>query len=324
MDSGSNKAYPGDLYGVGIGATSSGFDEGLRRRLLRSFGEVAVNFTTVAAFESFSGAGNRALLMYNGERFFYYDDHIKDAIAATEPSPPGQWHYVAVTVDSDGQGYLYINDASAVHFTTTSRPEPNAALTFCADMNPASGFMSDFFAGRLDSVRVYSSVLADPMGERFVDPSPSTASLAAHYKFEETGLTETSFFTQSFTSTPAPARMEGAYWVLSSSPFTQAQVMQVIPPTGALYANTPVAILGANFAGNQKFGCSVDGEDMPCKLMSPNLVVAFPVKDAISEATIRVSNGALPADNGAPYSFDVEVPDLQRGLVQHFYLGAPM
>ena len=321
----------GLLGAMGTGAYPSGlpdeegnptFDDGLRRRLLRSLGPVALNFSTVMAFESADGMSNRALVMYGGDRFYYYDDHIKDAIAASEPSPPDQWYYVAVTVDADGQGYLYVNDAPVVHFTTTSRPVANGTLSLCADTNPSTGTMSDYFAGRLDSVRMYNRVVSDPVGERFTDPDPSTAGLAAHYKFEERGLGETTIITESATTASAPAQLEGAYWVLSNSPFAQAYTWRMYPREGALHAKYAAAIVGANFAMNEDFQCEVDGSTVPCDVLSPNVALLNVSSTFVHEGTVRVTNGALASETGsAPYQFGVEVADLERGLIQHITFG---
>ena len=51
----------------------------------RNVGEGAMNETTILAFESSAADGlkNEALLMYDGERFFYYDDNILDAASTS-------------------------------------------------------------------------------------------------------------------------------------------------------------------------------------------------------------------------------------------------
>lgn len=316
-------AYPSSIYGEDFPRPE--FDEGLRRRLLRSLGPVAVNFSSVMAFEPADGQINSALLMYSGDRFFYYDDHIKDAIAASRPSPPGMWHYVAVTIDSDGQGYLYVNDSPAVHFTTTSRPVPGGKMSLCADTDPESGQMSDYFAGRLDSVRLYNRVLPEPVADRFIDPDPATDGLAAHFKFEESGLGEPSLVTTSYTVLNATAILDGAYWVLSNSPFTQAQVWDVHPRGGPLHAIRPAILIGANFASNEFFQCHLDGSEIPCEVVSPNLAIINPNSTVEKSAIITVSNG-LPSKGpaGVTYNFNVEVPDLQHGLLENYYHGSPL
>jgi hypothetical protein len=122
---------------------------------------------TVMSFQSAAPALLReAEIVYDGARFAYYDDNI---LAASAPiaAPPGEWHYVAVSVASDGQGVLLVDGADPVDFSTRSRPS-GGALTVCARLAPpAAGAAAStsataaasHFTGEIDEVRVFGKAM---------------------------------------------------------------------------------------------------------------------------------------------------------------------
>jgi len=74
--------------------------------------------------------------MYDGVRFYYYDDNILDAptspVTADSPwSTPGMWHLITLSVDAQGEGYLYVDNSQHVHFTTASSPATAALFSVC-------------------------------------------------------------------------------------------------------------------------------------------------------------------------------------------------
>ena len=120
--------------------------------------------TTILAFETLTGDDaekDKALLMYDGVRFFYYDSRIQDAFSSGEGSKPGMWHYVFVQVDSDGNGELHVDCELVQTFTTTSRPDPGpmGTLTLCADID-SEGMLSSHFHGTIDELTVFNTSLA--------------------------------------------------------------------------------------------------------------------------------------------------------------------
>jgi hypothetical protein len=143
--------------------------------------------TTVLAFETLTGdvaERDKSLLMYDGVRFFYYDSRIQDAYSAGNGSQPGQWHYVYVQVDEEGNGELHVDCQLTQTFTTTSRPDPTGALTMCADVD-AAGLLSSNFAGVIDELVIFNSSFASTSVDYEEQTCRRAADTSASGKFDK-------------------------------------------------------------------------------------------------------------------------------------------
>jgi hypothetical protein len=145
------------------------------------------------------GRLREAEIVYDGARFVYYDDNIL-AAAAPAAAPPGEWHYVAVSVAADGEGILVVDGAPAVDFSTRSRPS-GGSLTLCARLTAAAAGaaagLSDatsHFAGEIDEVRVF----AKPMTQEMIAAGAFSPDVAG-----EAGLVSLLNFTYGYDAYPA-------------------------------------------------------------------------------------------------------------------------
>ncbi|RLC66621.1 MAG: hypothetical protein DRI48_04270, partial [Chloroflexi bacterium] len=86
----------------------------------------AAGMTGRAALLAFNTAtgGNRNLLFYDPstERFEYYDANTSWQTSASQ-FQPDTWHHVMVTIDSSGNGKLYVNGVEESSFSNCDRPQ---------------------------------------------------------------------------------------------------------------------------------------------------------------------------------------------------------
>lgn len=220
-----------------------------RRTLLQAGGE-----STVLAFEG-AGGGHSALLMYDGNQFFYYDDNILDAFSHTVTAVPDEWHYVSLSVDADGHGTLSVDCQVAAEFTTVSRPTGAGTLTMCAET--AAGGYSSHFSGLVDEVAFFKD--AKPAQDQACRFGPATGAVA-YYTMSK--LTAGAVPDVSGTS-PAldSATVAGGVRLTSSSaPWLPALTGPASPGEMSNRALKEISVTGSNFAPSPFFRVRFDKE----------------------------------------------------------------
>jgi len=310
------------------------FDKlGRRRELAGNM----VSETTVLAFEKTSGdIKNEALLMYDGERFFYYDDAILDVKSTSSAgATAGQWHFVMVTVGADGEGDLYVDGVMQEHFTTVSKPTPGALLHLCADLNLGNA-PSSFFYGKIDQLKFYpTKITTSPMDVAF---KPTDVSEALAY-FDMNTIDAATMKIASKVGTFSIDVKDGAL-VPASGPWYPSQVIGTNPGITNLHGGQTVTVFGSNFAPSpflkmQLFPPTsqpylVSPSSMPvekCCGAKPSTSVEF-TAPAVScdtpaglEALVYATNSDFHVERGPSETavvFSAESNDLAKGLI-HYY-----
>eukprot|EP00899_Mesostigma_viride_P000635 jgi/Mesvir1/10572/Mv21789-RA.1 len=298
---------------------------------------LAVDQATVMSFESATNDSNRASLMYDykSKRFFYYDDfildaseHVKGAVGpdgqpAAGYAAPDLWHHVMITVTAAGEGTLYLNGAPVEHFTTQSVPDASdqGSFSLCQDYSGepvrgendtliAMGMPSEFFAGKMDEVRVYSRALTREevvatMWAPFADNVTSDGSLVAYFEFQEANGGDTTA-NSADNEDPIKGLVFGAYYVLSSNPAYPTTVYEVRLPSGPVEgAAENVAVRGSNFAPNMFNACQVGGLPQSCRVTSESTAVLQPPGQwECSAGLVTVTNGAANDTSVAEYTYE--------------------
>ena len=264
----------------------------------------AEGLQTVLTLGPTSG-GDPIKILFDGQKFIYHDTSILDAPAATA-SKLGEWHHVAVTVSSDGNGVLYVDFAVAATFTTTARPFPTQALVLCSDSEDAY-----HYSGSLDEVTILSAFLdAAQIKTLGAQASQSSAFLTSadaptHEKYDfnhDDVLTRLS--------------LNGATLASSTGPWYAAYVTGVSPSRVPLIGGTSVTVTGGNFASSPAFDIGMDVVSQ-----SANEIVA-----GTRSATMTSSLGPLFATNGyheeafsdANFAVAATEVDVMEGLEAHY------
>lgn len=257
-------------------------DKNLRRRKLLSHeGHVA---TTLLAFEGENGK-NDALVMYDGERFFYYDDCILDVTQTGMSAAAGEWHYVAVSVDSEGNGILNVDGIVQEMFTTTCRPKTMGTFSMCQDFN-AAGEASSFFVGHVDEVKIWDREMPyEMMSSYMFEPYDfETANPVAHYSFADSN-----------NMLPNLAVVVGGVnWIKASGPWIPATVVGVRPEMTGIAGGEPVTVYGTNFAKSAFLRVSFGSEGIvPDEYMDNGIIATIPAPtefDCSDERPVTVHN----------------------------------
>jgi uncharacterized repeat protein (TIGR01451 family) len=119
-----------------------------------------------------AGDGNRHLLMYDpDDEKFYYHDREAGNPHTTSTFDPGAWYHVMVVIfeGHTDNGYLYVNGVEEARFSTSIRPKEDDRFSLGQEWD--GGATSNFFAGRLDEVVVFSRALyEDEVQAQFNSP----------------------------------------------------------------------------------------------------------------------------------------------------------
>jgi len=293
-----------------------------RRSVLEGEHSVA---QTVLAFEDAQG-GNVALLMYDGMRFFYYDDNILDA--PTSPTPPGSsysmpdmWHLVTVTVDRDGEGYLYVDNDQMEHFTTRSSPFKSTKFTVGADYSEA-GVLGSFFTGMIDRIHVYDAFLFLPSLAEHHLVTISDISLKARFLFDGNAT---------FAAGKVGTLQGGAVYAAVSGPWVPPTVMSVTPLFGALggaSGGQKLHVTGANFAKSSWLSFMVGDKVVPYERSedgTDSVILTTSSEEASCEISllVKATNAGDPGLAMAPfsamYAFEPVESDLNAKDLVIFY-----
>ena len=110
--------------------------------------------TAILSFNTADG-GNDNLLMYDGanEKFCYYDDGSGHIYSAAE-SAPGHWYHVAVTIDDNDFGVLWVDGEQEETFYTAIRPKKTALFSIGQEWDGIT--TSQQFKGKIDEVRIWN------------------------------------------------------------------------------------------------------------------------------------------------------------------------
>ncbi|PEN06083.1 hypothetical protein CRI93_11440, partial [Longimonas halophila] len=101
---------------------------------------------------AFNGAveDNKNILFYDSGQFQYYDPDITFQ-SSSDTFAPEQWHHVAVVIETDDSGTLYVNGTEQATFTTSVRPVSGGRFSIGQEWDTSTP--SDFLAGQIDEVR---------------------------------------------------------------------------------------------------------------------------------------------------------------------------
>lgn len=149
------------------------------------------NSSVVYALEDESGDHNLVMIIYNQERFNYFDDCILDVIDSSgESHAPEMWHYVFVSVGPNGDGIFLVDGKIVDKFTTTCKPS-GELFTLCAETDPVSSLPALYFYGLIDELKVFTtSITSVPMIESVMWNSNGAPVPSAYLTFENSTVAE--------------------------------------------------------------------------------------------------------------------------------------
>ena len=304
----------------------------------------------VASFESptpVNGPGQRTTygsIVYNGEGFYYYDDCIADVktSAPAVSSQPNMWHYVAVAIDEDGCGTLYVDGNAADHFTTSCRIPVDASFSMCASVveNPgADGNLTQFtaairpnshFAGRVDEVEMYQGALEwDDLEAAMFRPEPAgepkikfdfSRGCSAVDQSCDGGLIENIVP----GATGGDGSPVGGTLVQSTGPWAGAEVLSASRSEVMVGGGEPVTVNGHNFAPSQWLKLDLGyGPSDDFTYVNPTTVTATtPEGICHDEVPPKVTNAdGIPDEDGSSMwslEYECTTESLLTGLVAFY------
>uniref|UniRef100_A0A061RH36 IPT/TIG domain-containing protein n=1 Tax=Tetraselmis sp. GSL018 TaxID=582737 RepID=A0A061RH36_9CHLO len=225
--------------------------------------------------------------------YFSYRDCKIGNVYSTQRFCCQRWHYVAVTIDSAGHGFLYVDGTRPGHgrlhsrdeviydevpFNTTSFPDNNADGDRSGIFTIGGirdGNTSEFFQGEIDEVRVWNRALGNSevlasMYDRVPDPSDPT--LKAHFSMRERQTpgrnpVKTVLHPEDMSGTLTMALVS----INGNSPnFEQQPIPPMIPcvlglqhVVGPVDGGCLVDVYGWSMADSVNVVCQFGGEDSP-------------------------------------------------------------
>ena len=345
--------YPTSCHGEDVpkkrrhlASTEKKFTDARRRRLAGHAGHSA---TTVFAFENANTAGvvgnNEALIMYDGERFFYYDDYILDVSNYGDKQKANEWHYVLVMVNEKGDGVIDVDGVTATRFSTVMRPGKTSIVSACQDFDNSDGSTGSMFSGLLDRVAIFSGSLDDsPTFESTSDIARRImfGSMSSWLAAESSSLVAFYDFTHAFadasdatkvpgaegTSTRAIKSVGGVKARESSGPWRPADVLSVYPVTGSLKGGETVTVTGSNMAPSRwlsaYFGGGSGGTSMT-ESKPYGFTTTTPARSCrTEETTVDVTPHDTQAFGASgSFDYDASVKDLADKVAAYWMMDAP-
>ncbi|MFN8486196.1 MAG: LamG-like jellyroll fold domain-containing protein [Caldilineaceae bacterium] len=130
----------------------------------------------LAGFSAPNAVNHGALRYHPQSQQFSYLDAQTGVISTTHTFAPDRWHFVLVTIDTGGNGLLYVDGAVEATFSNALRPAATDLFTIGqAWANNGSGGLipSAFTNGRVDEVQLYNRALsADEVRQLFRGSDP--------------------------------------------------------------------------------------------------------------------------------------------------------
>jgi hypothetical protein len=311
-------------------------DKNLRRKLAGHTGRVA---STVLGFEAQAEAGgvvsNDGLIMYDGHRFFYYDDCILDVTQTGAPAAAGEWHFVMVSIASDGEGLLTVDGNSPDAFSTTCKPKPSGLFSLCQDYTRMDGLLSTgaHFRGLVDEVQVFRRSLSFELISQFMfKPYPLAAFPSTVGGVELVGQEERVAhfaFANPTAMLPLLAQVlpsdAAAPWAATAGgPWYPPTVIDVTPTHAAATGGTQLTVTGTNLARSQWLAVNLGGVNLTVPvdgyLPTGSAVTVTTTPAAAGEFPVRAqshggTNGTGQALFDTTITYAAAVPDLAVGLI---------
>ena len=310
---------------------------------------------TIFALENPAGSDikHAGVVMYDGVRFIYYDDCILDVTSTLDAgSRPNEWHYVAVRIDEEGEGDLFVDGIMVEHFTTMCKPQADASLSLCMDLD-MNGKPSAFFHGLVDEVKIVNQKLEDADLLKYMFNQKAHAELSrnlAYYSFDsctsvnDTSVVASAELTNQFgvptqvgpnLTLPSTACANGTMLVSSSGPWNKARILKQDKSEAGVSGAHTIRVVGANLGVSQWLGVTFNDTFYPAMEMDgPNvIVVETPPVDGKTVMVEKLANWAgaasltsdLPAvstDDTIEVSFMGTVQDLGTGLEAYYTFDA--
>ena len=114
------------------------------------------------AIFAFNNSGaNLNLLFYaqdNSTQKFYHYDPNNSYTGSTNTFEPGQWHHIALIVDSSGNGKLFVNGGQEATWSSGTNTSVNR-FSIGQEWDSAT-IASDFFDGKIDEVAIWNVALS--------------------------------------------------------------------------------------------------------------------------------------------------------------------
>jgi hypothetical protein len=114
------------------------------------------------AIFAFNNSGANLNLLYyaqdNSTKKFYNFDPNNSYIGSTNTFEPGQWHHIALIVDSSGNGKLFVNGGQEATWSNGSNSSVNR-FSIGQEWDSVTT-ASDFFDGKIDEVAIWNVALS--------------------------------------------------------------------------------------------------------------------------------------------------------------------
>lgn len=136
--------------------------------------------------EALPNTNQQRILEYNGaSNRLIYDDLAISPVTSKARLPLNRWHHVAVSIDADGNGTLYINGAADQIFTTTAQTATDARFSLGQAWTNSTA--NHFFTGRIDDVRLWNTArtAAEINTNRFGTVAATSTGLVADWRFDK-------------------------------------------------------------------------------------------------------------------------------------------
>eukprot|EP00951_Prasinocladus_malaysianus_P023430 scaffold199406_cov48-Prasinocladus_malaysianus.AAC.1 len=232
-------------------------------------------------------------LMYDGVRFFYYDDCILDAASTLEiGSRPYEWHFVAVRIDAEGEGDLFVDGTMVEHFSTTCKPESTSTFSICMDED-VNGQPSAFFHGLVDEVKVVTQALGNDDLRKYMFNQKAHAELSRnlmYYSFDtclddgdNTIIPPSELLDQFQVPVAVGPNMtiggnatcaSDSLLAAANGPWRPARMMAQSMVDGGVTGSHKLRVVGANLAVSQWLGVTFNDTFSPAtEMQGPNVIV---------------------------------------------------
>ena len=284
--------------------------------------DASAGTTTVLAIEELTSAiqyVQKAMVLYDGEKLFYYDDCVQEVVIPGATHNADEWHYVQITTHPDESATLTV-DLQSANFSSASRPSAASTLTLCADYEQVEGAWTpgSFFAGLVDEVMLFKTEHA--VADVKCGQSATPAGLVSYANFN------------AGSDGVGPAwTLQNADVAASTAPWWPANVMSVGAVDEERAGGAVVTVYGTNLAPGPNMALVMDGELLPfgeyMSASGPGFVGVAPPSTlagcGVGTYTVTAVNCVVPGKEpvlGASFQMESEdaMGDMYSGLVGYF------